>query len=184
MINIYTYLLLSEYNDEFVQTHSWVHVATFIISYCVQSTILLDSGYNMLNRYIPVVVFVVFLVSKSSLFGTQGPQHTRLSCASLSPSLLRLMFIESVMLFNHLFSYHPLLLPSIFPSIRVFPNESTQLFALGGQSTGASASASVLPMNIQGWFPLGVTGLISLQSKGFSRILASTALGKHQFFGN
>ena len=85
MINIYTYLLLSEYNDEFVQTHSWGHVATFIISYCVQSTILLDSGYNMLNRYIPVVIFVVFSVCKSSLFGTQGPQHTRLSCPSLSP---------------------------------------------------------------------------------------------------
>ena len=56
------------------------------------------------------------------------------------------------------------------------------LFASDGQSTGASASASVLSMNIQGWFPLGLTGLISLQSKGFSRIFSSTTVQKHQFF--
>ena len=56
------------------------------------------------------------------------------------------------------------------------------LFSSGGQSIGASASASVLPMNIQGWFPLGLTGLISLQSKGLSRAF-STAVLKHQFFG-
>ena len=49
--------------------------------------------------------------------------------------------------------------------------------------TGASASASVLPMNIQGWFPLGLTGLISLQSKGLSRVFSSTTVSKHQFFG-
>ena len=59
-----------------------------------------------------------------------------------------------------------LLLLSIFPRIRVFSNESA--LALGGLSIGASASASVLPMNIQNWFPLGLTGLISLQSKGLS----------------
>ena len=63
---------------------------------------------------------------------------------------------------------HPLLLlPSVFPSIRVF--SMSQFFTSGGQSLGASTSASVLPMNIQGWFPLGLTGLISLQSKGLSR---------------
>ena len=66
--------------------------------------------------------------------------------------LLRFMSIESVMLSNHLILSHSLLfLPSIFPSIRVF--------ASGGQSIGASAST--LPMNIQGWFPLGLTGFIS-----------------------
>ena len=57
-----------------------------------------------------------------------------------------------------------------------------QLFVSGGQSTGASGSASVLPMNIQGWFPLGLTGLIFLQSKGLSRVLSSTTVQKHQFF--
>ena len=76
---------------------------------------------------------------------------------------------------------HPLiLLPSIFPSIRVFP--TSQFFASGGQSIGASASASVLLMNIQDWFPLGWTGWISLQSKGLSKIFSNTTVQKHQFF--
>ena len=79
-------------------------------------------------------------------------------------SLLKLMSIESVMPFNHLILYYPpLLLPSIFPSIRVFP--VSQLFISGGQSTGVSAAASVLPMKIQGWLPLGLTGLSALPSK-------------------
>ena len=56
------------------------------------------------------------------------------------------------------------------------------LFASGGQSIGASALASVLPMNIQGWFPLRLTGLISLQSKGLSRVFSNTTVQKHQFF--
>ena len=82
-----------------------------------------------------------------------------------SQSLLKLMSIESVMPSNHLILCCPLLLlPSIFPSIRVFSNES------GGQSIRVSASASVLPMNSQGSFPLGLTGLISLQSMGLSRV--------------
>ena len=57
------------------------------------------------------------------------------------------------------------------------------IFASGGQSIGASASASVLSMNIQGWFPLGLTGLISLLSKGLSRVFSSTTVWRHQFFG-
>ena len=72
---------------------------------------------------------------------------------SVSQSFLKFMSTDSVMPSNHL------LLPSIFPSIRVFSSESAS--TSGGQSIGASASASVLPMNIQGWFPLGWTGLIS-----------------------
>ena len=96
-------------------------------------------------------------------------------------SSLKLVSTESMMPVNpfilcHLF----LLLPSIFPNIRVFPNES--IITSGGQNIGASASASVLPMNIQGWFPLGLTGLISLLSKGFSRAFSSTTAQKHQFF--
>ena len=57
------------------------------------------------------------------------------------------------------------------------------LFAPGGQNIGASASASVLPMNIQDWFPSGLTGLTSLQSKGLSRVFSNTTVQKHQFFG-
>ena len=68
-----------------------------------------------------------------------------------------------------------------FPTSGSFPRN--QLFASGGQSIGVSASASVLPMNIQYWFPLGLTGLISLQSKGLSRVFSNTTVQKHQFFG-
>ena len=59
----------------------------------------------------------------------------------------------------------------------------SQFFASGGQSIGVSASASVLPMNTQDWFPLGWTGWISLQSKGLSRVFSNTTVQKHQFFG-
>ena len=59
----------------------------------------------------------------------------------------------------------------------------SQLFAWGGQSIGLSASASVLPMNTQGWYPLGWTGWISLESKGLSSIFSNTTVQKHQFFG-
>ena len=87
--------------------------------------------------------------------------------STISWSLLEFMSTESVMLSNHVILYCPLLLlPSIFPSIRVFSNEL--VFPSNGQNAGASAS--VLPMNIQGWFPLGLTGLISLLSKGLSRV--------------
>ena len=74
----------------------------------------------------------------------------------------------------------PLLLPSIFPSTRVFP--IIQFFASGGQSIGASASTSVLPMNTQDRSPLGWTGLISLQSKGLLKAFSNNTVQKHQFF--
>ena len=79
---------------------------------------------------------------------------------------------------------HPLLSPS--PAFSFSQHQSlpmSQLFTLGGQSSGASASASVvLPLNIQGWFPWGLTGLISLLSKGLSRVFFNTTVQKHQFF--
>ena len=81
---------------------------------------------------------------------------------------------------------HPLLSPSpralnlSFPALGSFP--MSQFFTSGGQIIGASASATALPMNIQGWFPLGLIGLISLQSKGLSRVFSSTTFRKNQFF--
>ena len=99
---------------------------------------------------------------------------------TVSRNLLKLMSIELVMPSNHLILCHHLLLPSILPSIRVFSNES---FASGGQIIGTSASASVPPVNIQAWFPLGLTGLTSLLSKRLSRVFSSTTFWKHQFFG-
>ena len=75
----------------------------------------------------------------------------------------------------------PHLLPhQSFPALGSFP--MSQLFSSGGQSIGASASASVLPMNIQDWCPLGWTGWISLQSKGLSGVFSNTTVQKHQFF--
>ena len=68
-----------------------------------------------------------------------------------------------------------------FPAVGSFP--MSQLFTSGDQSIEASASVSVLPMNIQGWFLLGLTGLISLQSNGCLRVFSSTTVRKHQFFG-
>ena len=68
-----------------------------------------------------------------------------------------------------------------FPASQSFPR--SQFFASGGKRIGVSASASVLPMNIQDWFPLGWTGWISLQSKGLSRVFSNTTVQKHQFFG-
>ena len=71
--------------------------------------------------------------------------------------------------------------PQSLPASESFP--MSQLFAWGGQSTGVSASTSILPMNIQDWSPLGWTGWISLQSKGLSRVFSNTTVQKHQFFG-
>ena len=84
-----------------------------------------------------------------------------------SQSLLKLMSIESVMPSNHLIFYHPLLLlPSIFPASGSFP--MSQLFSSGGQSIGASASSSVLPLNTQDWSPLGMTAWHHFKTKALS----------------
>ena len=124
-------------------------------------------------------------ISPRELFSQQGfaTPWTAARQASLSftisLSLLKLMSVESVMTSNHLTLCSPLLLPpSIFPTSWSFP--VSQFFASGCQSIGASAS--VHPMNIQGWFPLGLTGWISLLSNGLSRVFISTTTQKHQFF--
>ena len=122
------------------------------------------------------------LLSRVQFFATpRTVAHQASLSTTNSQSLLKLMSIESVTPTNHLILCRPLLLPpSIFPSIRVFSND--QFFESGGQSIGVSALASVLPMNIQYWFPLGWTGWISLQSKGLSRVFSNTTVQKHQFF--
>ena len=103
-------------------------------------------------------------------------QHAKPLCPSVSQRLLKLMFNESMMPSNPLILHCPLLLlPSALGSFIM-----SWLLASGGQSIEASTSASVLPVNIQTWFPLGLTGLISLQSKGLSRVFSSTTVRKHQ----
>ena len=96
-------------------------------------------------------------------------------------SLLKLMPKESVMPSKHLILFNPLLLlPSIFPASVSF--QMSQFFTSGGQIIGVSASAPVLPMNIQDRFPLGWTSWNSLQSKGLSRVFSNTTVKKHHFF--
>ena len=92
--------------------------------------------------------------------------------STISWSLLKLMSIELVMPFNHLI----LCCLQSFSVSRSFP--MSWLFTLGGHNTGASASASVLPMNIQGWFSSGLTGVILLQSRGLSRVFSNTTVRK------
>ena len=107
-------------------------------------------------------------LSHISLFVTQWTVAHQVSLSfTISWSLPKLMSMESVMPSNHLIVYCPLLLPSIFLASGSFP--VSWFFASGGQNVGASAS--VLPVNVQGWFPLGLTGLISLLSKGLSSLL-------------
>ena len=113
----------------------------------------------------------------------RGRQRMRLlDGITNSRSLLKLMSIESVMSSNHLILCRP------FSScLQSFPASGSflmsRLFALGGQSIGASVSATVLPRNIQGRFSLGLTGFISLLSKGLSRVFSNTTVQKRQFFG-
>jgi len=103
----------------------------------------------------------------------------RQASLSFTISLLKLMSIESMVPSNHLILCCPfILVPSVFPSIRVFFSESA--LRISWPKYWSSASASTMPMNIQGWFPLGLTSLISL-SKGLSRVFPSTMVRKHQF---
>ena len=124
------------------------------------------------------LLVVVQLLSCAQLFATPWTAARQASQSFIiSQSLLKLMSIESVIPSNYLILYCPLILSSSGSFLM------SQLFASGGQSIGASASASALPMNIRDWFLLGLTGLISLQSKGLSRVFSNTTVQKHQFFG-
>ena len=111
-----------------------------------------------------------------------GLQHARLLCPPLSPRLCSNSCPLSqwcyLIISSSAVPFSSCLPPS--PASQSFP--SCQMFASGCQSIGASASASVLPMSSQDWFPLGLTGLISMQSKGLSRVFSNTTVWKHHFF--
>ena len=122
------------------------------------------------------------LFSHVRLFVTHGLQHTELPC----PSPTTRAYSNSGPFSQWC---HPTISSSVisfssclqsFPASRSFP--MSQFFASGGQNTRVSASASVLPMNIQHWFPLGWTGWITMLSKGLSRVFSNTTVQKHQFF--
>jgi len=119
---------------------------------------------------------------KSDYLQSHRLQHARLPCPSPTPGPCS----NSCSLSRWC---HPTISSSVVPfssCLQSFPASGSfllsQFFALGGQRIGASTSASVLPMNIQDWFTLGLTGLISLQSKGLSRVFSNTTAQKHHFF--
>ena len=133
-----------------------------------------------MNHQFSSVQFNCSVVSDS--LWPHGLQHTRPPCPSPTPGVhpnscplsrwCHLTISSSVIPFS--------------PCLQSFPAsgsfQMSQFFTSGGQNIGVSASASVLPMNIQNWFPLGRTGWISLQSKGLSRVFSNTTVQKHQFF--
>ena len=128
-----------------------------------------------------MLLFSHSVVSDSLL--PHGLQHTRLPCPSPSPRACWNLRPLSQWC-------HPTISFSVVPfssCLQSFPASGcflmSRLFSSGGQSIGASTSTSVLLMNFQDWFPLGLTGLISLQSKGLSNVFSSTTAQKHQFFG-
>ena len=142
------------------------------------------------RRWVPVC-FLMWSISSvqfshsvvSDSLQPHEPQHTRPPCPSPTPGVhsnscplshwCHPAISSSVVLFSSCLQS--------FPASGSF--QISQSFQSSGQRNGASASASVLPMNIQDWFPLGLTGLISLQSKGLSRVFINTTVQKYQFFG-
>ena len=129
------------------------------------------------------IISSVHSLSLVWLFAIQWTAACQASCPSPTPRI----YPNSCPLSQW---YHPTISSSVVPftsHLQSFPAsgffQMSQVFTSGGQSTGVSASASVLPMNIQDWFPLGWTGWISLLSKGLSRVFSNTTVHKHQFFG-
>ena len=137
--------------------------------------------YNIENYSLYLIItfngVVVQSLSRAWLPATPWTAGCQASLSfTISRSLLKLISIESVIPTNHLVLCHPLpLLPSIFPQIRVFSNEPA--FCIRWPKYWSVSFSTVLPMNIQDWFPLGLTGLISLQSKGLSRGFSNTLNG-------
>ena len=130
---------------------------------------IIFSALNVFLKWITnKLPVVVQLLSCVWLFVTPWIAAGQVSLSfTISQSLLKLISIESIMASNHLVFCHPFSSrPQSFPASGSFP--MSQFFPSGGQSIGASASASIPAMNIQDWFPLELTGLISLLSKGLS----------------
>ena len=148
----------------------WQNTCTVFGTQCTLSIAVFIFYWNFLLLFFSLCLVQVFV--------TQWTAACQASLSfTVSWSLLKLMAIESVMPSNHLILCHPFSSsPQSFPGSGSFP--VSQLFTSGGQNIGALAS-SVVRMNIQGWFPLQ---LISLLSRGLSRVFSSTTVRKHQFF--
>ena len=158
-------------------------------SFCIRISVawgeLLRTFHFWVRWYAIKKIFLLLLLSHSVVSNSLQPhklQHPRLPCPSPSPWTCSKSYPLSQW-------RHPTTSSSVvpfsshfqsFPAWGSFP--MSQFFTSGGQSVGALAAASVLPMNIQAWFPLGWTGWISLQFKGLSRVFSNTTVQKYQFF--
>ena len=144
---------------------------------------LCDCFHDMLQLGDPLAFSVQFSCSvRSNSLQPHELQHARISCPSPTPGAYSNSCPSS-------WWCHPTISSSVVPfssCLQSFPASGSfpmsQFFASGGQRIEVSASASVLPMNIHGLFPLGLTGLISLQSQGISRIFSNTTVQKHSAF--
>ena len=155
----------------------WLNTWIFLPAY----PIFMDMSESLKQAFVNSVQFSHSVVSNS--LPPHGLQHNRLPCPSPTPRA----YLKSCPSSRWC---HPTISSSVVPfscrlqSFRASGSfQISQFFASGGQSIGVSASASVFPVNIQDWFPLGWTGWISLQSKGLSRVFSNTTVQKHQCFG-
>ena len=166
----------------------WAVILWFFFFSLLTWWITFSSKYfliSLLISYLPMgyleVQFSHSVLSHS--LGPHGLQHTRLPCPSPAPGVCSNSSTSSQWC-------HPAISSSVVPfssCLQSFPVSGSfpmsQFFTSGGQSIGVSASASVLPVNIQDWFPLGWTDWISLESKRFSRVFTNTTVQKHQLLG-
>ena len=145
---------------------------------------LTETGWNPRPFIAKYKGTIVVAVQSFLILWAHGLQHSRLPCPPLSPGVCSDSYPLSR--WCHPTISSPVVpfssCPQSFPTLGSFA--MSQLFASGGQSVGASALASVLPMNIQDWYPLEFTGLISLLSKGLVRVFSSTTIRKQQFFSS
>ena len=165
------------------------NVRIYFWTFCPVSLIC-RSVFAPIPHSLDLLLFSCSVMSNS--LWPYGLQHARLPCSSPSPRACsnsrplsqwcHPTILSSVVPFSPCFLSFPasgiLIIRETHSSFPV-----SQLFTSGGQCIKASVSPSVLPMNIQSWFPLGLTGLISLQSNGLSRVFSNTTIRKHQFFG-
>ena len=158
----------------------WIFFTAF---FCVWSLLIFSmSSVVVKSEASGARLLLLFNLPVMDSLWPHGLQHARPLCLSPSPKVcpsscpLHQWCHPAFTSFNTLFSFFP----QSFPALETLP--VSQLFASDDQNTGVSALASILPMNIQGWFPLRLTGLISSLSKGFLGVFSSTTVQRHQFF--
>ena len=173
----------SQHALSFIQYMLLRKLHEFLNSISILDYIIADSQLRIFYLHFFYFVVVIQLLTHAQVFVILWTAAHQASLSfTISCSLLKLMCIESVSTCSHLIICCPiLLLPSIFPNIRVYSD--VLVLQNRVQSIGVAASASVLAMNIHGWFTLGLTDLISLQPKGCSSVFSSTTIQKRQYFG-